>query len=178
MIESKKIKHKFYILGVSVLVILVALVLSNLIVFSIDSVAKDEISKLETEEESAEVENEHTIIGKDPGNYTEITEYTIQSTAEKDGYILYCIEHGTEFERSDRNLPISTALKYGSLDNSDSHVDWPRFCNRRGSHRNFTDNERETYPVLRCVNNHYNLVHILLLIFFACLLILFGYILL
>lgn len=151
MINTREKKRKRYILIVILIASLAILVLPNLIVSSMNNQTKEMTRRLEANQ-TTEIETLaiKTINAKDGS--IEVRQFHLTGIAYVPGQALYCVEHGARFRGG--TLPIATAQKYGYL-NSSAEIFWGT---KHGSCWTCDHDGEDTYPYLKCVGNHYDVV--------------------
>lgn len=151
MIKTSDKKKKCYILMILSIAILAILVLPNLIVSSINELTKETAKRLDanqaTEIETIAVKT----INQNDGSI-EVRQYHLTGIAYVPGQAIYCVEHGARFHAG--TLPIATAQKYGYL-NSSAEISWG---SKHATCWPCEHDGEDTYPYLKCVGNHYDVV--------------------
>lgn len=156
MRDTENRKEKRYILLILLLAIIAVLVIPNVIVYTMQGITKDTAKKLESDTEFYAIENVNSVSITGGDGSIEVHGTHLSGIAFVPGKVLYCIEHGVAFwpKNPGPTLTIAEAQKYGSID-STAKISWPKV---HGAHRDREHEGENTYPYLRCVGNHQNLV--------------------
>lgn len=150
------IKHKEKIKIALIATILIAftiLIVPNLVVSFINETYRNQGSRLDNDGVGPiEIVDENTIEGT-CGEF-EVTEFNERQLAISTGRIIYCIQHGTGFVARSGTLKMEVASQYG--DTEGSIFDWGWTYN--GCSGMFAHNGETTYPYLKCVGEHHDLL--------------------
>ena len=150
------IKHKEKIKIALIATILIAftiLIVPNLVVSFINETYRKQGSRLDNDGVGPiEIVDENTIEGT-CGEF-EVTEFNERQLAISTGRIIYCIQHGTGFVARSGTLKMEVASQYG--DTEGSIFDWGWTYN--GCSGMFAHNGETTYPYLKCVGEHHDLL--------------------
>ncbi|MCI9246150.1 MAG: hypothetical protein HFJ30_03325 [Clostridia bacterium] len=159
-----KEKRKSYLLGIIILAILAVIaIVPNMILSLTNEMTKVSAKKLAADRkyEIEEIAN-NTYTEADGTPYLEIKQFAFEhgeyGIAHYPGKVLYCIQHGVEFKGRDKKITLEQVAPYGDIYNPGSWIQQRIHICTRGPHGPLTYNGKRTYPVLWCVNHHYNVV--------------------
>lgn len=154
-------KQKKYLLGIAILTALaIAIILPNMIFSITNEITQTSAQKLQMNNMQIEEIRANTYVNVDSSPYLEVTNYTFvrepgYGIAYHPGKVLFCVEHGVKLRSIAGNLSIAQVSPYGDINNP-GHVIYQRYA--KCGHGPSTYDGQRTHAVLKCVNDHDDLV--------------------
>ena len=156
-----EMKQKKYLLGIVIFIVLAAIVIiPNMILSITNEMTQVSAQKLEKNNQTQiETIKANTYVGVDSAPYLEIRQYALVhgsfGIASHPGKVLFCVQHGIEFRGRAGTLTVANVSPYGNIYSPGSWI-YQRY-KTHGSHGPETYNGQRTYPILWCVNDHFDL---------------------